>query len=501
MASAQTTLTTSPPSLSALAPFKAPGKALGANGQTAQGVVLSEAFLSLLNGYGPREDGDDGGSDGEMNGAQKDEIDDRRESAPGMLQVLQTILSLPVAQAIPVGTATLALLSAQSPVAAAGQDGSEGGSGSTALLSNDPVRTTINGFESAKFAPTISSPRLQVSNTPGNTPMAFAVRLIDANGQILNVPERFHDSAGITIRSNDEASPLLPDPNEPAVRAALLATAFADAELVQSQALTREAAHTGPQITRTTPAPAASSARAAPASAMPATVVEPKDIPPHPERVVEHAANTLDATRRPCRSSATPSADNSVLRQEETMSASFTAQTAPVVARTDSDTANNTDARNVTDADTRAITTMPGEIPETKLTVAPQPAREISMRLVQPESPSVDIRVVDRAGGVRVAVRTADTDLAQHLQSGLSDLVHRLERRGFEAEVWAPHSLNVTSSQNISATNERSAFQNSGRDPRDAQQGNCGQQGNGRSRPRWVAELEQKLKTGDREQP
>ena len=120
------------------------------------------------------------------------------------------------------------------------------------------------------------------------------------------------------------------------------------------------------------------------------------------------------------------------------------------------------------------------------------------MRLVQSESPSVDIKVVDRAGTVRVAVRTADTDLAQNLQSGLSDLVHRLERGGFQAEVWAaPHSSNAASNQNMRSSNEGSAFQNGGRDPRDAQHGNGGQHGHSGDRPRWVAELEQKLSTGD----
>lgn len=123
------------------------------------------------------------------------------------------------------------------------------------------------------------------------------------------------------------------------------------------------------------------------------------------------------------------------------------------------------------------------------------PAREISMRVTAPESSGVkvDIKLVDRAGSVHVAVRAADVGVAETLQSGLAELVQRLEHKGFAAETWSPvrdSSRNVVSDVNQSGD----AGQDSGRAPRDGSQREHegGQQG-GRNRPRWVAELEQSL--------
>jgi hypothetical protein len=428
--------------------------------------VLLEAFLSLLTRFGPRVDGDDGGS-ADGNGPQVDKNRYRKEYALGMLQVPQTVPSLPVAQAYLV-VATQGLPSARDPSVVAGQDGSAAHSSLVALPPDTPGASTIGmtGPDCVSIESAISSPTSQASNTPGSTPIAFAVRLTDTSGQIPSAPERCSDAA---IRLIDATvSTRLPDynlvrlPIDPGAPSALLAASIANAEPVESQAVARETAHSGLETTTNNPATVAFSARSA---AKPAASL----------------------------------GNSAALRQEETINASLPALTAPVAARTESDLSRNTDAHSLTVPDTRTIATPGAETPETKPALAAQPAREINMRLVQPESPSVDIRVVDRAGSVRVAVRTTDTNLTQNLQSGLSDLVHRLERRGFETEVWAPHTSNAASSQTIRSSNEASAFQNGARDPRDSQQGNGGQQNNGRNRPRWVAELEQKLTTGDGE--
>ncbi len=116
------------------------------------------------------------------------------------------------------------------------------------------------------------------------------------------------------------------------------------------------------------------------------------------------------------------------------------------------------------------------------------------MRLSAEDSQPVDVKLLDQGGTLRVAVRTPDTDLARNLQSGLSDLVQRLEHKGFETETWSPTGNSVAQvERNAQANNEDSNSQYA-RDPRDgAQQGNGGQQNQGRNRPKWVAELERKL--------
>ena len=120
------------------------------------------------------------------------------------------------------------------------------------------------------------------------------------------------------------------------------------------------------------------------------------------------------------------------------------------------------------------------------------------MRLSAEDSQPVDIKLLDQGGTLRVAVRTPDTDLARNLQSGLSDLVQRLEHKGFETETWSPTGNSAAQvEKNAQANNEDSNSQRNARDPRDgAQQGNGGQQHQGRNRPKWVAELEQKLGIG-----
>jgi hypothetical protein len=66
------------------------------------------------------------------------------------------------------------------------------------------------------------------------------------------------------------------------------------------------------------------------------------------------------------------------------------------------------------------------------------PVRDIAIRVVDDNARSADVRVSERGGEVKVAVRTADPAVATSLRSDLSDLVQRIERRDVAAEVWHP---------------------------------------------------------------
>jgi flagellar hook-length control protein FliK len=52
----------------------------------------------------------------------------------------------------------------------------------------------------------------------------------------------------------------------------------------------------------------------------------------------------------------------------------------------------------------------------------------------------VEIRVTDRAGEVRVDVRTPDSRLAGALRADLPELAARIEQTGYRAETWQPPS-------------------------------------------------------------
>ncbi len=73
-------------------------------------------------------------------------------------------------------------------------------------------------------------------------------------------------------------------------------------------------------------------------------------------------------------------------------------------------------------------------LPETNPASAPQPTREISVRIPSHEAPAVDVKFVERNGSVHVSVRTADTELARNMQSNLGDLVRNLDASGYGVE-------------------------------------------------------------------
>jgi len=126
------------------------------------------------------------------------------------------------------------------------------------------------------------------------------------------------------------------------------------------------------------------------------------------------------------------------------------------------------------------------------------PVKDIVMRISQPGAQSVDVQVSQRAGEVRVAVRTGDAALAHGLRQGLTDLTGRLEDSGYRAETWRPASV-VTAPERISETREPAGGANgsgthsqSGSSQQESDRRNHNQQ----NQPRWVRDLEESLTSG-----
>jgi hypothetical protein len=137
----------------------------------------------------------------------------------------------------------------------------------------------------------------------------------------------------------------------------------------------------------------------------------------------------------------------------------------------------------------------------TQLAAAPKlltPLKEISLQVSNPGSENVDVRVVQQAGEVRVAVHTGDSDLAHGLRQGLSDLVGRLEENGYRAETWRPVSVAApvgsTSESGQTAGNSRNADSQS--QPGWSQQDSGRRNQNQSNQPRWVEELESSMPAG-----
>jgi hypothetical protein len=56
---------------------------------------------------------------------------------------------------------------------------------------------------------------------------------------------------------------------------------------------------------------------------------------------------------------------------------------------------------------------------------------------------SIQVRVTDRAGEVRVAVHTGDSELAHSLRGQLGELVTRLEQTGYRTQTWQPAEISA----------------------------------------------------------
>ena len=126
--------------------------------------------------------------------------------------------------------------------------------------------------------------------------------------------------------------------------------------------------------------------------------------------------------------------------------------------------------------------------------------KDISLRLSDKDQGSVQVRLSERAGELRVSVRTPDTGLTRGLRDGLSDLVGRLEHNGYKAETWQP----ADNSSSAHDQGRQPSQDNSSRQQQGGSGNESGQQQNARDHqqpdaqtPQWVGELESSLKRSD----
>ena len=101
---------------------------------------------------------------------------------------------------------------------------------------------------------------------------------------------------------------------------------------------------------------------------------------------------------------------------------------------------------------------------------AAQPvSRDVSLHLAEGES-TVDIRMTERAGEIRITVHTPDHELANSLRSDLPDLVGKLRQSGFQAEAWRPSAASSFDSGRRSAGDAPSYQEHSSGSRRDGRQ-------------------------------
>jgi hypothetical protein len=131
---------------------------------------------------------------------------------------------------------------------------------------------------------------------------------------------------------------------------------------------------------------------------------------------------------------------------------------------------------------------------------AVEPLRDLSLRLTGAARERVDVRLMDRGGELRVAVRTPDADLARGLRSGLADLVGRLDSQGLQTETWRPAEAGFSQARE-QGSGSRDTFSGGRHGNSQEPGGGSGQQN--QPQPRWVEEIEEQLgrKPGEERRP
>ena len=122
------------------------------------------------------------------------------------------------------------------------------------------------------------------------------------------------------------------------------------------------------------------------------------------------------------------------------------------------------------------------------------PLKDVTFQMTQ-SSEKVEIRIVQEAGEVRVAVRAGDTDLVHGLRQDLSDLSGKLQQGGYHADTWRPGAATEAMSSG-NDPRKGSGDSGNGQPQSGGSQHDRGQQNQNRfNRPRWVEEMESTQKT------
>ena len=126
---------------------------------------------------------------------------------------------------------------------------------------------------------------------------------------------------------------------------------------------------------------------------------------------------------------------------------------------------------------------------------AAQPLKDLSLEMSQPGSQKVEVRLVQQAGELHVAVRTGDSDLAHGLRQNLPELVGHLEDNGFHTDSWRPGmSAAPAAGHAVEARSASTSANSQGGDNPQSRSGAKQQDGQRpkqqSNRPAWVEQLD-----------
>ncbi|MCU1260117.1 MAG: hypothetical protein JWO80_3002, partial [Bryobacterales bacterium] len=169
---------------------------------------------------------------------------------------------------------------------------------------------------------------------------------------------------------------------------------------------------------------------------IPATpTANPPDNPPHPDRQDSSAPSSKpDQPASPRKPSAAESSSPETRPEPPARTPTAPAELAPV----SSPPAAFQPANQTVKPQHVSQTAEAHPLPEQPASPPGSPIRDFSLRLSANNQDKVEVKVVETAGEIRVAVRSADPELTTSLQQGIGDLVGKLEDRGLRTEMWKP---------------------------------------------------------------
>jgi hypothetical protein len=98
------------------------------------------------------------------------------------------------------------------------------------------------------------------------------------------------------------------------------------------------------------------------------------------------------------------------------------------------------------------------------------------------------VRLSERAGEVRVAVRSADPQMAESVRAQLPELMDRLGARGFDTEIWRPQQ--ASASERAGTGSDPQFGSRAGNQDSQQERGDRdGRQSREESQPEWMEEL------------
>jgi hypothetical protein len=136
------------------------------------------------------------------------------------------------------------------------------------------------------------------------------------------------------------------------------------------------------------------------------------------------------------------------------------------------------------DTRTQELPSQPVEVPELHTEQATG-QRDVSVRIAGEGDSSVDVRIMERGGELRVAVRSDHTPLRESLRTELPDLRMRMDQHGFRTETW--HPTQVAAMGDSARAEQDSSGGPRQQHPAEEQQH---QQRSRQQRPDWLEEIE-----------